>query len=154
MSNIGIGPNYPGITPSYSPLGKPAAGLESAENKDQTLPPVEEGSAAEKNRHQPDHKTAAVSDEERGGEHGRRQSNESAEAEPQKEQEPAAPDLESAASEAVQILALAQLDAVLQRTAALHAGEPAKADYSAAVGSFESNAGHTHTPGSLLDQHS
>ena len=230
MSSIGIGSgqNYASFTPSYSPLGKPAAGLESVENKDQTLPPVEEGNASEKNRNQSNQKAEAASDKERGQEKNRQQSNELTEAEQQEVRElavidrevraheaahqaaggslagavsfrfamgpdgaryavggevpismvtvsedpqatirnarqvhaaalaPAQPSAQdrSVALEAVQIIAQAQLDAVLQRTAALRASEQAKADNSAAVGSFESNSGHTPPPGSLLDQHS
>lgn len=40
------------VTPSYSPIGKPAVGLESPETKDQTLPPVEESNDADKARNQ------------------------------------------------------------------------------------------------------
>lgn len=75
MNSIGgIPQNYQTLVPSYSPLGKPAAGLESAENKDQTLPPVEEGSASEKNRNQPQQKADAVAADKQGGKGRDRQS--------------------------------------------------------------------------------
>lgn len=65
MNNIsGPSQSYQSLTPSYTPLGKPAAGLESPENKDQTLPPVEEANASEKNRNQPNQKADAVSSDD------------------------------------------------------------------------------------------
>lgn len=36
--------------PTYSPLGKPVVGNESAQEKDRALPPVEQGAAGEKAR--------------------------------------------------------------------------------------------------------
>lgn len=230
MSNIGIGSgqSYQSLVPSYSPLGKPAAGLESAENKDQTLPPVEESSASEKNRNQPNRKAEATSDKENDKEKNSQQPNELTEAEQQEVRELAAIDREvraheaahqavggslagaasfrfaigpdgaryavggevpisivtvsddpqatirnarqvraaalapaqpsaqdrNVALEAVQIMAQAQLEAVLQRTAALQANDQAKTDGSVAVDSFQSNSGQTLAPGSLLDQRS
>jgi hypothetical protein len=68
-----IGPALPptSITPSYSPLGKPAVGLETPEAKSQTLPPVEQSTRPDKHRNQPDHETdplAADADRRKGRE--------------------------------------------------------------------------------------
>lgn len=102
MSNIGIGSGqtYQNLVPSYAPLGKPAAGLESVENKDQTLPPVEEANASEKNRNQPNQKTDAIADKEDGRSKNRQQSNELTEGELQQVSELAAIDREVRAHEA------------------------------------------------------
>ncbi|MFT3931872.1 MAG: putative metalloprotease CJM1_0395 family protein [Spongiibacteraceae bacterium] len=235
MSSIGIGsgPSYQPITPSYSPLGKPAAGLESVENKDQALPPVEESSASDKTRQQPNQKAEATSDKEKGKGRERDTASELTDAEEQEIRElavidrevraheaahqavggslagaasfrfaigpdgkryavggevpitiatsddpqltirnarqvraaalaPAQPSAQdrSVASEAVQIIAQAQLDAALQRAATLQANEQAKVDgappvdRSGAVDSFQSNSGQILSPGSLLDQRS
>lgn len=229
MSSIGIGSgqSYPVVTPSYSPLGKPAAGLESPESKDQTLPPVEESSASQKARQQPNQKAEAASDKEDGKGKARDSVVELTEAEEQEVRElaeidrevraheaahqavggslagaasfrfaigpdgkryavggevpitiatsdnpqltirnarqvraaalaPAQPSAQdrSVASEAVQIIAQAQLEAALQRVAASQANEQAKVGSSSAVDSFQSNTGQTLSPGSLLDQRS
>lgn len=62
MSTIGAGLPPQQITPSYSPLGKPAVGLESPDTKDQTLPPVEQSASADKTRNRfSGKKTEAVS---------------------------------------------------------------------------------------------
>ena len=93
--------NQQALTASYTPLGKPAAGLESAENKDQTLPPVEESSAAEKNRNQPKQKAEAVSaDTEEGRGRNRRQAAELTNAEQDQVRELAATDRKVRAHEA------------------------------------------------------
>lgn len=232
MSSIGIGsgPTHQNLTPSYSPLGKPATGLESPENKDHALPPVEESNAGDKNRYQPNQKTDAASDK-KGGAGSDRQNEELNEAEQQQVREladtdravraheaahqavggslagaasfrfvtgpdgaryavggevpitlttinddpqatirnaeqvraaalaPAQPSAQdrSVAVAAVQIIAQAQLEAALQRSAELKAsdqGERGNATKSAAVDSFHSNEGRTTEPGSLFDQHS
>jgi hypothetical protein len=57
MSNISSALPPTSITPSYSPLGKPAVGLESPEAKNQTSPPVEQSTRPDKNRSQPDRQT-------------------------------------------------------------------------------------------------
>jgi hypothetical protein len=57
MSTIGSALPPTSITPSYSPLGKPAVGLESPEAKNQTMPPVEQSTRPDKNRSQPDNQT-------------------------------------------------------------------------------------------------
>lgn len=226
--SIGSGQNHQTFTPSYTPLGKPVAGLESAENKDQTLPPVEESNAGEKARQKPNQKAEAVADKEDGKGKNRESPDELTEAEQQELRELAAIDREvraheaahqavggslagaasfrfaigpdgaryavggevpisivtvsgdpqatirnarqvhaaalapaqpsaqdrNVALEAVQIIAQAQLDAVLQRTAALQASDQAKSEGSAAVDSFQTNSGRTLAPGSLLDQRS
>lgn len=225
---IGSGPSYQAFTPSYSPLGKPAVGLESPESKDQTLPPVEETNASEKNRAQSNQKIDAASDKEESKGKNRQLAEELTEAEQQQVREltaidrgvraheaahqavggslagaasfhyvtgpdgeryavggevpitittisddpqatihnaeqvraaalaPAQPSAQdrSVAVAAVQIIAHAQLEAALQRAAALQAGDQAKSDGNAAVGSFQSNTGQTLAPGSLLDQRS
>ena len=69
----------------YTPIGKPAVGLESSENKDQALPPVEESSATEKNRNQPNQKADAVSADARGGS-GKRERQPSELSEPEQQQ--------------------------------------------------------------------
>jgi hypothetical protein len=68
-----IGPALPpaALIPSYSPLGKPAVGLETPEAKNQTLPPVEQSPRPDKNRSQPDNQTdplAADADRRKGRE--------------------------------------------------------------------------------------
>lgn len=97
------GPSQSYQTPSpYAPLGKPAVGLESLENKDQTLPPVEEASASEKNRNQPHQKTDAASGDAQGG-NGKKNSRQAAELteeEQQQVRELAATDREVRAHEA------------------------------------------------------
>jgi hypothetical protein len=67
MNTIGAGVASLQVTPSYSPIGKPAVGLESPDSKDQTLPPVEESTNADKTRNQFDGKKAEAvpSDAER-----------------------------------------------------------------------------------------
>ncbi len=102
MNVISGGPSQSYQTPSpYAPLGKPAVGLESLENKDQTLPPVEEASASEKNRNQPNQKTDAVSADAQGG-NGKKgkQAAELTEEEQQQVRELAATDREVRAHEA------------------------------------------------------
>lgn len=96
------GPSQNYQTPSpYAPLGKPVVGLESLENKDQTLPPVEETSASEKNRNQPNQKADAVSSDAQGG-NGKnsKQAAELTEEEQQQVRELAATDREVRAHEA------------------------------------------------------
>ncbi|HET8711035.1 MAG TPA: putative metalloprotease CJM1_0395 family protein [Spongiibacteraceae bacterium] len=102
MNNVGgITQSFQTLTPSYSPLGKSAAGLESPEAKDQTLPPVEETSAGDKNRNQPNQKADAVSsDKENGRGSHRQQSTGLTEAEQQQARELAATDREVHAHEA------------------------------------------------------
>lgn len=62
MTNT-IGPVLPpqALTPSYSPLGRPVVGLESADAKNQALPPVEESGRSDKNRNQTNDRTEATS---------------------------------------------------------------------------------------------
>lgn len=49
-----VGPVVPlppaSVIPTYSPLGKPVVGNETAEEKDRALPPVEQGEASERSR--------------------------------------------------------------------------------------------------------
>jgi len=63
MSTTGIGAPQPfqPVSP-YSPLGKPAVGLESSENKNQTLPPIEESSGSDKLRERLGQRVGAVDD--------------------------------------------------------------------------------------------
>lgn len=62
-----IGPALPpaSITPTYSPLGKPAVGLENPEAKNQTLPPVEQSTRLDKNRSQPENDIDLTTDADR-----------------------------------------------------------------------------------------
>jgi hypothetical protein len=62
-----IGPALPpaSITPTYSPLGKPAVGLENSEAKNQTLPPVEQSTRLDKNRSQPESDPDLTTDADR-----------------------------------------------------------------------------------------
>lgn len=87
-------------TPSYVPLGKPTAGLESPENKDQTLPPVEESSASEKNRNQPHQKADAATGDQQKRSGKDRQSGELSDSEKQQVRELAATDRTVRAHEA------------------------------------------------------
>jgi hypothetical protein len=150
MSIGGIAQNSQVLTPSYVPLGKPAAGLESPESKDQTLPPVEETSASEKNRHQPHLKADAVSADE-----NQRDKEESAH-EPTDDES-----LEHASAAPHETLAASQIDTqsalqiALQRAAALHGDHTQHSvDGAVAVDSFSAASGQTLAPGSLLDQRS
>src|SRR5579862_7323303 len=52
MNIIGAGLPPQQVAPSYSPLGKPAVGLESPDTKNQTLPPVEESANTDRARNQ------------------------------------------------------------------------------------------------------
>lgn len=68
-----IGPALPpsSITPTYSPLGKPAVGLETPEAKSQTLPPVEQSTRPDKHRSPPDSDPVATdADRRKRREHG------------------------------------------------------------------------------------
>lgn len=103
MNTINSGPISQSfqIAAPYAPLGKPAAGLESAENKDQTLPPVEETNSSEKNRNQPDQKIDAVSADGRGGQSkGREQATQLTDEEKQQVRELATTDRQVRAHEA------------------------------------------------------
>lgn len=151
MSNIGIPPTLQTLTPSYALPGKSAAGLESPENKDQTLPPVEETNASEKNRHQPHQKAEALSSDHGGS--GAQHQRHPAESEPQSAEEAIAV-IEAAAS-AGEFKSAPPLETELQRAAALH-GDNAQHGVAAstAVDRFNAAAGHTLAPGLLLDQRS
>lgn len=148
--------NYQALVPSYIPLGKPAAGLESPENKDQTLPPVEEANASEKERNQPNLKADAVSGEERDGEEKDRQPLvELIEEEQQQLRGEPAPEAVTADAQPPVTLAPGPLQIALQRAAALQSDHLKSAvDAHAAVDSFSATAGHTLAPGVLLDQRS
>ena len=52
MSTVGPAAPLPPASaiPTYSPLGKPVVGNETAQNKDRALPPVVQGEASEKAR--------------------------------------------------------------------------------------------------------
>jgi len=52
MNIIGTGLPPQQVAPAYSPLGKPAVGLESPDTKNQTLPPVEESPDTDRARNQ------------------------------------------------------------------------------------------------------
>lgn len=54
MSSIGPALPPPPSIPSLAPLGRPTVGLESAEAKNQTLPPVEESTRSDQNRDRAD----------------------------------------------------------------------------------------------------
>jgi hypothetical protein len=157
MSSIGgITQNLQALAPSYAPLGKPAAGLESPENKDQALPPVEETSAGDKNRNQPNQKADAVSsDSEDGRKRNREQPAEQIEAEREQGHEPTAADSDTRTYEAAYQAAGGALQIALQRAAALH-GESNKSNVGGGniADNFSAAAGHTLEPGSLLDQRS
>lgn len=159
MSNIGgISQTIQILAPSYAPLGKPAVGLESPENKDQTLPPVEETAAGDKKRNQPNQKADAVSPDAQDdkGKNGR-QSPELTEVEQKQVRELDVIDREVRAHEAAQqavggsLAGAASFRFVPSPEGARHAVTSANAS---AVDSFTANAGHTLMPGSLLDQRS
>ncbi len=160
MNNVsGPSQNYQTLAPSYAPLGKPTAGLESAENKDQTLPPVEETGANEKNRNQPNQKADAVAADARGGSgKSEQQAAQLTEEEEPQTREPAATDRAVRAAEVAQLIVPAQIQLALQRIAALQndngRNKRGGVDASTAVDSFNSAAGHTSAPGSLFDQRS
>lgn len=69
MNTIGSGPGIlPQTISPYSPVARPAVGLESAEDKVQALPPVEESAASDKNRGQTtDDKVEGATPDGRGG---------------------------------------------------------------------------------------
>lgn len=103
MNISGTGIASPQVTPSYSPLGKPAVGLESPDTKDQTLPPVEESTNSDKTRNRFDgKKTEAVpGDAERNkGRQDNAQASELSEADIKNVRELAAVDREVRAHEA------------------------------------------------------
>jgi hypothetical protein len=70
MNTIGAGVLPQSITPTYSPLGKPAVGLESPDTKNQTLPPVEESANTDRTRNQFAEKKTDAADDERRGKQG------------------------------------------------------------------------------------
>lgn len=149
MSTVsGPSQSYQTLTPSYAPLGKPVAGLESAENKDQTLPPVEEANASEKNRNQLHQKVDAIADDAHGG--GNR--DKPAEEE-QQVSELVAAECAALTPEAAALIAPTPIEIALQR-AALQSDHTHVVDAHTAVDSFSAAAGHTLAPGTLLDQRS
>lgn len=107
MIAIGAGQaQLPAVTSPYAPLGKSPVGLESPENKDATLPPVEESAAAEKSRaDQASRKTPATNDQ--SGQDGSAQSN--------------AASTELDAAEAAQVRDLAAIARKVQAHEAAHA---------------------------------
>lgn len=158
MSTVsGPSQNFQTLAPSYAPLGKAAAGLESPENKDQTLPPVEETNASEKKRNQPKQKADTVAGDAHGG------SGSDDQPEPEEEQQQVgalvAAEREALTHDAARLNAQTSIEIALQR-AALQAdhGKDADAhtvvDTHTAVDSFSAAAGHTLAPGTLFDQRS
>lgn len=155
MSTVsGPSQSYQTLTPSYAPIGKPVAGLESAENKDQTLPPVEETSASEKNRNHPHEKTDAVSGDAHGGNGGSDQQAAEPEEEQQQVSELVAAERLALTQNAAQAAAQTRIEIALQRAAMLQGDHTHSVDAHTAVDSFSAAAGHTLPPGTLLDQRS
>lgn len=157
MNTINSGPIQSSQTISpYAPLGKPAVGLESSENKDQTLPPVEETNAAEKNRNQPNQKTEAAADDSKRGNGGR--DDQKAERNEQEDSQDAEAVIDHDAHQQVGALAAT---ASFRFVAGLDGAPPhddektnERIDAINAVDSFNKAAGQVLPPGSLLDQHS
>ena len=150
MNTISGGPtsNFQPISP-YAPLGKPAVGLESSENKDHILPPVEEGSEAEKSRDQTHPKTDAVAaDTQNGGDKSDAENSEPTE----DEQLPARAD--EAAHQAVNGVVGAPSFRFVTGPDNQAAEGVTPVAGKAALDRFSEAAGQLLRPGALLDQHS
>jgi hypothetical protein len=154
MNTIGAGISIHQVTPSYSPLGKPAVGLESPDTKDQTLPPVEESANAEKARNQRSGKKVDEVSADSKRNNGKQPDTEPNDSEhdglvPAK---PSTQDMQAAAA-ASQLSAEAQLQIAAERAAALTISSSVKPTDSATVAdAFKQAAGNNNAPGSLLDQ--
>ena len=154
MNPINGGPGQSYQTPSpYAPFGKPAVGLESPENKDQTLPPVEETSASEKNRNHPNQKADAVSGDAHG-DHGKNDQQSVELTDEEQQAHELANDSDTHAHEAGQFIVQTPIEIALQRAALQGDHSKGVIDTHTAVDRFSAAAGHTPTPGSLFDQRS